>query len=154
MANWATNQDVVDTWVGDDKPNDIELIDALIEKAETIILASFPKIQDRIDAGTISSRVIKLVIVNMVERGLRNPSGKTSYSYTAGPFAESGNYATARGMWLSDEEKLLLSPNTFGKAFSIDLKAGSNKVYNNEGTTYTDSYIKDSLWVEVDREDF
>jgi hypothetical protein len=153
MANWTTYQDVLDTWVGDNKPEDTDLITALIEKAETIILASFPKIQDRITAETMSIKVVRLVVVNMVERVLRNPEGKSSYSYTTGPFAESANYSGSKtGIWLTDEEESLLAPNTKGKAFSVDLKAGSNKVYNAEGVYYKDYFATDTGWTDITRE--
>lgn len=149
MATWTASQDVLDLWVGDNKPEDTELINALILKAETIILATYPQIQSRIDAGSLNVNVVIYVVASMVERVLRNPDGKSSFSYTTGPFAESGSFSsTAKGIWLTAEEKKLLAPDTTGKAKNIDPMAGTRKEYDNLGIGYVGSSY-DRLWRDI-----
>lgn len=154
MTNWTSYQQVLDTWVGEDKPEDNELITALIDKAETIILAAYPRIQERINNGSLNIKIVNIVVVDMVERVLRNPEGKTSYSYTTGPFAESANFSgnQNKGMILTNQELTLLAPNTRNKASSVDLKAGSNKVYNQKGYPYYDKYTTgmNQPWVTIE----
>lgn len=153
MATWTSSQDVLDLWVGDNKPEDVELINALIKKAETIILATYPQIQARIDAGTLNINVVIYTVAEMVERVLRNPEGKSQYSYTTGPFTESASYTQAsKGIYLTNEQKKLLAPDTAGKAKSIDLLAGSNAVYDAEGVPYVGYYHKDREWVVIARD--
>lgn len=153
MATWTSSQDVLDLWVGDNKPEDIELVNALILKAETIILATYPQIQARIDAGTLSIKVVIYVVAEMVEAVLRNPEQKSSYSYTTGPYAETASFTGApKGIYLTTEQKKLLAPDTTGKAKQVDLLAGSNKVYDNAGVGYVGYYNKDREWVVISRD--
>lgn len=151
---WTSSQDVLDLWVGDNKPEDTELIDALIAKAETIILATYPQIQARIDAGSLNINVVIYVVASMVERVLRNPEGKSSYSYTTGPYAESASFtSTNKGIWLTLDEKKLLKPATTGKAKQIDLLAGSHKVYDTNATLYEGYFNQKREWVIISRDD-
>jgi hypothetical protein len=152
MATWTSSQDVLDVWVGDNKPEDVELINALILKAETIILATYPQIQARIDAGTLNINVVIYTVAEMVEAVLRNPEQKSSYSYTTGPYAESASFTgSKKGIYLTNEQKKLLAPNSTNKAKSIDLLAGSNAVYDAAGVGYVGYFNKNHEWVIISR---
>lgn len=121
---WTSYSDVADRWVGNDPIiNDEALITTLIGDAEAIILSKFPKIQDRIDAGSLSLTVINYVVSRQVGRVLRNPENLTYLQQNTGPFGSGKNYGSAPGntdIWLSDEELELLSVKRGDKAFSID----------------------------------
>lgn len=121
---WTLYSDVASRWVGNDPIiNDEELVTALIDDAEAIILSQFPKIQDRIDAATLSVSVVKMVVARQVMRVLRNPENLTYLQQNSGPFGSGKNYGSASGntdIWLSDEEMDMLSVKRGRKAFSID----------------------------------
>jgi hypothetical protein len=68
---WATFEDVRDRWVGSNLPTDADLVTALINDAEAVVLAEYPLIQDRIDAATLPLNLVKMVVVRMVSRVLR-----------------------------------------------------------------------------------
>lgn len=128
---WTTYTDVTDRWVGSGMPDDEALVEALIGDAETVILATYPKIQDRIDGGTISLEVVKLVVVRMVTRVLRNPENLTYWQQQTGPFGQARNFGSgSTDIWMSDAEKELLMPQVKGKAFELNLapNAGVNIV--------------------------
>lgn len=120
--HWATFEDVVARWVGGDAPTDQALVEELIHDAEHVILAEYPKIQDRIDDALLDASVVKMVVVRMVSRVLRNPEGLTYWQQTTGPFGQGKNYGSGNAdIWLSVEEKELLAPKRKGKAFELDL---------------------------------
>lgn len=122
MTMWATAEDVLDRWVGTGAPTDMTLVGALITDAETLILAEYPRIQERIDAETLSVDTVILVACRMVTRVLRNPENLTYHQQTTGPFGQARNFSSQSvDMWLSPEEKNLLAPNKRGKAFSFEL---------------------------------
>jgi hypothetical protein len=125
MTIWTTFADVTARWVGGGVPTDETLVEALITDAENVILAEFPLIQDRITAETLSADVVTLVTVRMVTRVLRNPENLSYHQQNTGPFGQGRTFGNDRDIWLSDEEKRLLSPIRPGKAFSLDL--GPNK---------------------------
>ena len=118
---WTTFADVTDRWVGQNAPTDEDLVDALILDAESVILSVYPAIQDRIDAETISINVVKMVVVRMVSRVLRNPENLTYWQQQTGPFGQSRNFGGGTDIWLTEEEKTMLAPTNRGKAFTIDL---------------------------------
>lgn len=123
---WTTPQDIRERWIGDDKPDNDELLRALIADAEAVILSSYPAIQTRINNATLSQAVVTMVTCRMVSRVLRNPESASYISQTTGPFTQSRNLGQT-DIWLtSDEEELLAPTNTSGRAFSVDLapKAG------------------------------
>ena len=77
---WATADDVIDSWLGDDVPADVAKVETWIARAERLIRATFPNIQDRIDSGDepdLQDNVID-VVVAMVTRVFRNPNGYRS----------------------------------------------------------------------------
>jgi hypothetical protein len=122
MTTWTDFADVTARWVGGNVPTDTDLVTALIEDAETVILAEFPLIQDRVDALTLSADVITLVTVRMVTRVLRNPENLTYHQQTTGPFGQARNFgAGGSDIWLTEDERKLLAPVVRGKAFSVDM---------------------------------
>jgi hypothetical protein len=120
--SWTTFQDITDRWVGPGVPDDAELVAALISDAEAVILSAYPRIQERIDADSLPLATVVMVVVRMVSRQLRNPEGLTYWQQTTGPFGQARNYGSnPQDVWLTPEEKNLLSPRKKGKAFSVDL---------------------------------
>lgn len=117
---WANFADVTDRWVGSNAPTDEAQVESLIGDAEAVILAEFPKIQDRIDAGTLPLGVVTLVVVRMVSRVLRNPENLSYWQQQTGPFGQARNFGGGVDIWLTDDEEELLSPKRHGKAFEVD----------------------------------
>jgi hypothetical protein len=135
---FATYQDVLDRWVGSDQPTDTDLITALISDAESVIVATYPGIQARIDSGALSADVVEMVVVRMVTRVLRNPGNVSYWQQSTGPFSQGRNFdAESRDVWLKEEEKNLLAPNTRGKAYEVDQGYDAVKLAN------------DTVWIEV-----
>lgn len=129
--SWTTFEDVTDRWVGQNAPTDEAIVNALISDAESVVLMHYPKIQDRIDAATISINVVKMVVVRMVSRVLRNPENLTYWQQQTGPFGQARNFGSSGSdIWLTEDEKDMLAPSNRGKAFSVDLApdAGINLV--------------------------
>lgn len=118
---WATFQDVTDRWVGTGAPDNEDLVNALIQDAEAVILSEFPKIQDRIDAGTLALSVVTMVVCRQVARVLRNPENLSYWQQQTGPFGQARNFGKESDIWLTSEEEEMLSPKRGGKAFQIDL---------------------------------
>lgn len=122
MTTWTDFADVTARWVGGNVPTDEALVTALIDDAETVILAEFPKIADRVTALTLSADVITFVTCRMVTRVLRNPENLTYHQQTTGPFGQARNFGSSGSdIWITDDERKLLAPVVRGKAFSVDL---------------------------------
>lgn len=142
---WAIPADVTDRWVGSDAPTDTDLMTALIADAETVILSVYPRIQERIDANTLSLETVKLVVVRMVTRVLRNPENVTYLQQTTGPFGQAKNYgSTSFDIWLSTEERTLLAPSSRGKAFSLNTAPNMNSARYVTGLPGTD----EPVWID------
>jgi hypothetical protein len=119
---WTTFSDVTDRWAGNDVPTDQNLVEALIDDAEAVILAEYPAIQARIDNDSLPLNLVKLVTVRMVSRVLRNPENLTYWQQTTGPFGQARNFGTAGSdIFLTDDEKNLLAPKKRGKAFEVNV---------------------------------
>jgi hypothetical protein len=119
---WTTFADVTDRWVGSDAPTDQNLVEALIDDAEAVVLAEYPAIQDRIDAATLPLNLVKLVVVRMVSRVLRNPENLTYWQQTTGPFGQARNFGTGGSdIFMTEEEEGLLAPKKRGKAFEVNV---------------------------------
>lgn len=137
--HWASFEDVVARWVGNDAPTNEELVDQLIHDAEHVILAEFPKIQERIDEELLDASVVKMVVVRMVTRVLRNPESLTYWQQTTGPFGQARNYGENNGdIWLSENEKALLAPKRTGKAYEV-----------NQGFNAVSGTSNDLIWMTV-----
>lgn len=147
MATWTNKQDILDRWVGEDVPEDGELIDTLISDAEVVIKAAYPRIQERLDAETLSLDVVKFVVSRMVIRVLRNPENLGTHQTTTGPFGEMRTYRGQSDIWLSDDEKNMLSPNNSRKAGSISILDGSRKqyVYSDLDSKEFKEYVEDDV---------
>lgn len=136
--SWATPQDIVDRWVGNDVPTDTDLMEALIADAEAVILAEFPKIQDRIDDNELPLGTVVMVVSRMVTRLLRNPENLSYWQQQTGPFMQARNFAgAASDIWLTDNELSLLAPKSRGKAYEV------NQGYDAVGGS------ADTIWLEV-----
>jgi hypothetical protein len=122
---WATFEDVRDRWVGSTIPTDADLVSALILDAEAVILLEYPRIQARIDSGALPAAIVKMVVVRMVTRVLRNPENLTYWQQNTGPFAQGRTFGADRDIWLTSEEEEMLAPNIKGKAYEIDLGANA-----------------------------
>jgi hypothetical protein len=118
---WTTFEDVVARWVGPGAPTDDELVEALILDAEAVITSEYPAIQGRIDEGTLPLQVVQMVTSRMVSRVLRNPDTVSYWQQQTGPFGQARNFGENVDIWLTENEKDMLAPNTRGKAFSLDL---------------------------------
>lgn len=90
---WATSDDVIDSWIGDDAPDDPLLVEKWIARAERLIRREFPTINERIVSGLEPDLVetVNDVVVAVVTRVFRNPSGHRSVSgqETTGQFSGS-----------------------------------------------------------------
>jgi hypothetical protein len=127
--SWTNAQAVKDAWIGEGVPDDEDLIDTWIGKAEREIRTRVPDIQVRIDAEAeeIPSRTDLLdtaqdVVVAMVTRVFRNPEGIRQTNVTTGPYTASKTYGgdVPGGLGLTDEELAKLQ-GIRGGAFTIDM---------------------------------
>lgn len=137
--SWASPQDIIDRWVGNDVPTDIDLLTALIADAESVILGTYPGIQTRIDNDSLRLATVTMVVARMVTRLLRNPEGLTYWQQQTGPFGQARNYGSSgQDIWLSTEEISLLAPARAGKAYEV-----------NQGYNATSGSSEDMIWVQV-----
>lgn len=118
--SWATPQDIIDRWVGNDVPTDTDLMNALIADAEAVILSKFPRIQTRIDDDELPEAVVTMVVCRMVSRLLRNPESLTYWQQNTGPFGQGRTFGSDKDIWLTSEEQEMLAPNKIGKAYEVD----------------------------------
>ena len=131
---WTTPDDVIASWIGDDVPTDTDLIQRWVDRAERLLRREFPDLQDRIDSGDEPDleATVADVVVAMVTRVFRNPSGHRSVSgqETTGQFSGSntitfgGNNPGALEL-LDDERDLLSGSSGDGGAFEVDMMLGS-----------------------------
>jgi hypothetical protein len=82
---------------------------ALLKRASQLVRDTYPGIDDRISASTVSADSVGLAVLNMVARVLRNPQGLRSE--TTGPFSRAYDPDSASGMLaITDAETGLLGP--------------------------------------------
>lgn len=137
--SWATPQDIIDRWVGNDVPTDTALMTALIADAESVILSEYPGIQTRIDDSELPLNTVTMVVVRMVTRLLRNPENLTYWQQQTGPFGQARNYGTGNGdIWMTDNELSMLAPKRRGKAYEVD-----------QGYVSAELLSDDLIWFEV-----
>lgn len=150
---WTTPQDIRERWIGDDAPDNDELLRALIADAEAVILSSYPAIQSRINAATLSQAVVTMVTCRMVSRVLRNPESASYISQTTGPFSQSRNLGQT-DIWLTaDEEELLAPTKAAGKAFNIDLAPNAGQYLPGAILITGNGYIEGQPYPDVERMD-
>jgi hypothetical protein len=142
MSTWTTPQDVIDRWVGNDVPDDEDLVQALIDDAEIVILSAYPGIQNRIDSGALDQARVTLVTVRMVQRLLRNPEGLNAWQQVTGPFSQQRSFSDS-DIWMTSQEKLILAPANSGKAFEIDQGSSARPPMADAFTLY-----RDRVWKE------
>jgi hypothetical protein len=118
---WTTFDDIVARWVGPGAPTDEELVTALILDAEAVITSEYPAINGRIFGGSLPLQVVQMVTARMVIRVLRNPETVSYWQQQTGPFGQARNFGENVDIWLTENEKNMLAPNTRGKAFSLNL---------------------------------
>lgn len=127
--SWTTAQAVRDAWIGEGVPDDEDLIDTWIGKAEREIRTRIPDIQVRIDAEAEGDppradllETAQDVVVAMVTRVFRNPEGIRQTNVTTGPYTASKTYGgdVPGGLGLTDEELAKLQ-GIRGGAFTIDM---------------------------------
>lgn len=149
MALWTEFEDVTARWVGDNVPTDEALVGALIEDAEAVILAAYPRIEDRITAETLSQAVVTMVTVRMVTRLLRNPENLTYWQQNVGPFGSGKNYGSGNtDIWLTDDERALLSPQGGRKAFTVN--QGTEAVDGRSVITIIEPTTIEPVWMDVE----
>jgi len=155
MAIWTSAQDITDRWVGSNFPEDTELLNALIGDAELIVLTEYPRIQERITAGSLNENLIRLVVSRMVTRYLKNPDNLSYLQQNTGPFGQGQTFGKDTDLFMTEKERQLLSPNKGGQARSISLLAGSRKVYTDYIPTMTSfgSFDDEIEWFNDDEED-
>lgn len=136
--HWTSFDDVVARWVGSGAPTDEALVDALILDAEAIIKAEYPAIQTRIDTNALNLDVVKMVVVRMVTRVLRNPEAVSYWQQNTGPFGQARNFGDNTDIWLSENEKNLLAPSNRNKAFEV-----------NQGYDATPGSSEDLIWLTI-----
>lgn len=143
---WATFADVTDRWVGQNEPTDEDVVNALILDAEAVILAEYPGIQARIDAGKLPQALVTMVVTRMVSRVLRNPENLTYWQQQTGPFGQARNFGNSGSdIWLTGEEEEMLAPKKPGKAFQINLAPNAQVnslevIMNGDGYKSTDGF--------------
>lgn len=139
---WATAQDVVDAWIGDDVPDDLIKLQLWVDKGEREIRRRVPDLQARIDAeadlvppSTELLEAAKDVVVAMVTRKFQNPTGtrQRNATTTTGPFSETVSETMAGGIpgefVPSDAELSKLTGLSESGAFSVDLIPSSSPFY-------------------------
>lgn len=141
--SWATPTDVVSRWIGSNAPTDTDLVQALINDAEAVILVEYPKIQDRIDNESLALPVVVMVVCRMVIRTLRNPENLTYWQQNTGPFGQGRTFGSEKDIWLTSEEEEMLAPKTYGKAFEINL--APNAGYKYPWQTNEDWFLNEAL---------
>jgi hypothetical protein len=123
---WADVNDVLDRWVGEDRPTDVNLVAQWVADAEQLILFEYPDLADRVTAGDVPVERVRIVVARMVSRVLRNPSGATAHQQAVGPFSTSVSFPEARRVDMhltSDDRDLLGYAASVGRrprAFTID----------------------------------
>lgn len=119
---WTTAQNVLDAWIGDDKPNDTALIATWIGKAEREIRFQVPGIQTRITAAEVDllENVID-VTVAMVIRKFNNPQGIRTANTATGPFSESRTFGG------DDPGELVMLANELAK---LSLNASNRRAFS------------------------
>lgn len=139
---WATAQDVVDAWIGDDVPDDLIKLQLWVDKGEREIRRRVPDLQARIDAeadlvppSTELLEAAKDVVVAMVTRKFQNPTGtrQRNATTTTGPFSETVSETMAGGIpgefVPSDAELSKLTGLSESGAFSVDLIPSSSPFF-------------------------
>lgn len=125
----TTIQDIKIALVDPDFEMDEDFIQALIQRAESMI-----QLQGY-DIETLNPDAVKIVTSNLVRRVLNNPDGIRQETESTGPSSRSVTYAGALPgeMILTQEEKALLTGKKRRGAFSINTAPHMMKRFGWEG---------------------
>lgn len=117
---WTTVDDVTTLWIDREGEVPTDAVTSLIAKAEALIRSEYPTIQNRIDDEELDAELVRWVVCEMVLRVLRNPGNRRSQQLS--DFAESFAGDRVGGLWLTDDERRILSGAAGGtrSAFTID----------------------------------
>ena len=126
---WATAQDVIKDWIGNDQPVKDETLDRWVARAERLLRREFPTLQERINSGAEPdlADTVKDVISSMVTRVFRNPQGIRTQQESTGQFVGSITFGGDQpgSLYLTKEERDALTPpgqrHKDGKAFTIPI---------------------------------
>lgn len=127
-TNFAVTPEMIQAaWIGADVPDNIEKLEYWIGAAGREILARVPSLPARLKndpTGALAATVTD-VVVAVVTRVFRNPSGVRSLMQTTGPFTTNTTYGgdAPGGLELTAGEYARLAPRR-SRAFSVDLFPG------------------------------
>lgn len=122
MPQWTELQDVRDDALGTDDDFTDQQITRLIERAERLVVRTFPTAEQRITDGDIAVETVSDIVSAMVVRVLRNPEGIRTIQDSTGPYSGSTTFAgdNPGQLHLTDEDKRALNPSAAGRrAFSV-----------------------------------
>lgn len=130
---WSTVDDLRGAWIGEGLPEDDDLIETWLAKAEREIRFRVPDLAKRIEEdtdGDLKDTAID-VAVAMTMRVLRNPEGIRQRNITTGPFTGSETYGgdIPGGLALTDDELAKLRGLRSGGAFTIGLIPATSPFY-------------------------
>lgn len=116
--SYATAADLAGLTVGPEPT--VEQQQALLDAA-WVRLRTKPGVAALVSAGTLDTEVVRLVLVEMVQAVIRNPTGQRSGSETAGPFARSWSWdlATATGQLRVTAEHLEMLGVTPATSYTV-----------------------------------
>lgn len=137
--SWTDPTDVIGSWIGEGAPDDHELLQTWIDRAEREIRFRVPGLIVRLDAEaallppvTDLLETVKDVVAAMVTRVFRNPEGIRQVNATTGPFTESRTYGgdTPGGLGLTaDELAKLEGVSVAGGAFTISMIPATSRFH-------------------------
>lgn len=148
MNTWVNPADVISRWVGGGAPTEASTtLATLIGDAEDEVLRHYPRIQERIDEGSLPLRRVQKVVSEAVIRAYKIAGDyRSSFSETTGPFSHSGSYGenTPRGVRLTNEEIAALAPVEDAVVTMVNMAPRARSPY----TDYYDEgyYYHDDLY--------
>lgn len=132
--SWTTPEYVQNSWIGPGVPEDEQVLQTWIDRAERKIRREVHDIADRLavpDTDPVYEPdllgTVQDVVAEMVERKFRNPEGVRTAQDTTGPMSGSVTYGGDQPgqLWLTPDNLAdLQTRSTAGKAFSVDLLEG------------------------------
>lgn len=124
---WTEPQLVIDAWVGDGAPDDVELVELWVGRAERLLRRKVPDLQARLDSGLDPDLVdtVRDVVVDLVQGVFRNPEGVRQRQESVGSFAGSVTFSgdSPGRLELTGDHLEALTDGAAGKrrAFTVDM---------------------------------
>lgn len=124
---WSTPQDILDRWLGQNKPSiqdDAEFLATLIGDIEDEILRRVPSVPSRIESGELPLRRVIRVTAAAIQRAWSIAGDYRTYSSEmVGPFSSSSSYSQnlARALELTEDEVSKLQPAVKSRATSLNM---------------------------------